>query len=119
MPTIVLIGRDEPLLRMMRWILLEEQLDVAACRDAREAIERAGMVRPDVIIFDGESNAEKRRGAELLHALLPSARIVSVHQHAPGAAEPHIRADGHLHKPFHADDLIAAVNDLLAGRAVS
>ncbi len=113
---ILLIGTDERTLRIMTWLLLEAGFELAKTATAAEAVERAPLLTPAVIVIDGapgETREEARRTAASLRAAFPMARRVCLHTHDGAAEHWHAEAEGHLHRPFHADDLLELIRSLL------
>lgn len=113
---ILLIGTDERTLRIMTWLLLEAGFELAKSPNATEAVERAPLLTPAIIVIDAppeETKDEAVRHAASLRAAFPLARLVCLHTHEPGVEHSHVAAEGHLHRPFHADDLLELIRSLL------
>ena len=103
---------------MASWLLTEDAQDVTHCTTVEHALHSARLIEAPVIIFDGPMGPPKRRATGLLRAAFDDVRIIGLHAH-DGAGEAHIDAEGHLHKPFHADDLLACIADVTAEPARS
>jgi DNA-binding response OmpR family regulator len=116
MARIILITDDQALARMTLWILSEQMHEALSCPDAEKAIASFPELSPDIVIFDGPLSDEKRRNAERMYNALPGLQLIGLHDHKQGPGERHIRAEAHLHKPFHADDLIGVVDELLMAK---
>jgi FixJ family two-component response regulator len=111
--SVILISDDEQLARMASWLLAEEGYSVTHCRSVSESLRNARLIESPVVVFDGPMGRTKRDAARRLREAFRDARIVGLHVHSEGI-EAHIDAEGHLHKPFHADDLLDVVADVLA-----
>jgi DNA-binding response OmpR family regulator len=114
MTTVMVIQRDEPLMRRVRWILNEagyEAIEAHPDDDVPAIIEQR---HPVAIIFNTGMPAEqKERYIEVLRAVTDPPPIIDLHTHPGGSHAPRgVEANAFLHKPFHADDLIAAVERL-------
>ena len=107
---ILLIGTDERTLRIMTWMLLEAGYDLAKAETPADAIARADELTPAVIVLDGPLPIPQADVQDLRRAF-PGARFIDLHLHERGSA--HTDAEGHLHGPFHADDLLDLVKSLL------
>jgi DNA-binding response OmpR family regulator len=114
--SVMLIGDDEQLLRMMTWILLEAGYYVWKCANVEEALRHSKDLRPDVILVDGPADMPKGAAVEELRAAYTDARFIGIHVHGD-PPHRHMQAEGHLHKPFHADDLLAEIEQV-RGQAV-
>ena len=106
--SVMLIGDDDQLLRMMTWILLEAGHYVWKCASIEEALRHSKELRPDVLLLDGPADMPKNAAIDKLRSAYPQARFIGIHVHGD-PPHRHLRAEGHLHKPFHADDLLAEV----------
>ena len=115
---VILISDDEQLARTVRWLLTEDGYTVTHCPSAEDALRSARLIEAPVIVFDGPMGADKRQATDLLRAAFDDARIIGLHVHGDGI-EAHINAEGHLHKPFHADDLLGCIADVVAQPARS
>jgi DNA-binding response OmpR family regulator len=116
MARILLVTPDAAFARMTLWILTEEKHEAAAAPDVPQALALFDDFHPDIVLFNGQMSSEKQAGAQRMYEALPGLQIIGVHDghHADGAR--HIRAEGHLHKPFHAEDLLGLVNELLLSK---
>jgi DNA-binding response OmpR family regulator len=112
MARILLVTSDEALARMTLWILAEQRHDATSVSDTAKALDTFRVFPPDLVLLNG-SGAKKTRDAALMYAALPGLQIIGLHEHSHAGIERHIRAEGHLHKPFHAEDLISLVNELV------
>lgn len=113
--TVLHISDDARLVNLLGWILSESGYDVTTSANAEDAMSMSdGLPSPALIIFDGPLNQEKRDATVRLHSAYPEARIIGVHQHNGAARGPHTSAEGHLHKPFHADDLMAVIDEVMS-----
>ena len=111
--SVMLIGAGEQLLRMITWILLEEGYFLWNCASVDEAVAHSRELRPQVILLDGIMGETKRKAAVRLREAYPDSRIIELHSHGH-TREDHVLAEGHLHKPFHADDLLESIETVLA-----
>jgi DNA-binding response OmpR family regulator len=108
---VLLIGTDERTLRIIAWLLLEAGYDLAKVSTPDEAVGQTRTLNPAIIVLDGPAAAQRDGDAASLRQTFPHARLVGLHTHDDPNA--HINAEGHLHKPFHADDLLDLVHSLL------
>ena len=109
--SIMLIGDDERMLRVMSWILLEAGYYLWKCHDIDEAMRYAAEMDPAVIIIDVPRDAGPG-GLVPLRKTYLQARVIAIHDHAP-RERWHVAAESHLHRPFDAEDLLAAVDAVL------
>jgi DNA-binding response OmpR family regulator len=110
--SVLLISEDERMQRMTSWILLEEGYYVAVSATAAEA-EREGLSQPpDVVLVDARDRLMDDEVTSLRGAF-PKARFLVMHFHGSSGAPYHIGAECHLHTPFHADDLLQSMTDVL------
>ena len=117
----VLVCDDEDTLRSLIRATLSDYEIVEAC-DGDEALERARAVGPDLILLDmmmpGRSGldvlAELRRDEHL--GSTPVVMLTARSQLADRDAAAAAGADRYLAKPFSPLQLIAVVDELLAGR---
>lgn len=114
-PTVILITGDAPTSRLVRWALDEAGYSVDTVPDAASVLEQPTLYRGyDLIVFDGATTQAKRDDAFRIRALLPQVRMVSLHVHPDGAeSSPHLIAEGHLHKPFQAEELVQCLESVL------
>ena len=121
-PATVLICDDEPALReLIRISLGEGDYDFAEADDGVECLEVARRVRPDVVVLD--VMMPRRSGLEVLgdirgdEELAGTAVIILTAQ--PATREDALRGGANMviEKPFTPDDIAAAVQEVLAGRA--
>lgn len=109
---ILLIGLDERTLRVMTWLLLEGGYDLAKASSAEEASQKMHIINPAVIVLDVPVARQRDGDVASLRSAFPNARIIGIHAHDD--ANAHIDAEGHLHKPFHAEELLGLVSSLLS-----
>ena len=117
----VLICDDEPSLRELIRISLDGHYSFAEADDGEESLEIARRLRPDVIILD--MMMPRLSGLEVLTQLrrddaLSDTRVI-VLTAQPGSREDALRegADLVMVKPFEPDQILAAVEEVLADRA--
>jgi DNA-binding response OmpR family regulator len=113
----ILICEDDRNLRKLIKLVLGDRYAFAEATDGHEAVELARKVRPDLVVLD--LMLPGRSGFDVLGALRAEASVdgvpvvvISAWSHADAAALA-AGADRFLPKPFEADDLEAAVTDLL------
>jgi two-component system response regulator MtrA len=116
MARILVVTPDAALARMTLWILAEQKHETATAPDGVKAIASFDDFRPDIVLFNGTMGREKQIQAERMHQALPGVRVVGVHDNHYDGPERHIKAEAYLHKPFHAEDLLALVNELLTSK---
>lgn len=116
----ILVCDDEPVLRaLIRESLSEGDFDVVEAEDGEEALRKARVARPDVILLDmmmpGRSGLEVldeiRGDAEL--ASLPVIMLTARTQAADREAIAVAGADRYLAKPFSPRELVSVVEDVL------
>jgi DNA-binding response OmpR family regulator len=117
----VLICDDEPSLRELIRISLDGPYEFVEADDGEESLELARRVRPDVVILD--MMMPKRSGLEVLSALrqeeeLADTRVI-VLTAQPATREQAVNAgaDVVMVKPFEPEQIVAAVEEVLADRA--
>jgi DNA-binding NarL/FixJ family response regulator len=77
------------------------------------AAEMLQEIRPDVTLLNGEyAEEERRQWIDKLHERWPGSRVIDVHRMQVWSATSE-QADATLTKPFHADTLVEAINDLV------
>ena len=116
----VLIVEDDPDVRdALSEDLADHGAEVIEARDGAEALDRMREHHPDVVVLDllmptmdgWQFRIEQRRDPEL-------ARVPVVAMSASGtAAARAVDADVYLAKPFRADTLLQAIEDVLTARA--
>ena len=117
----VLICDDEPSLRELIRISLNGPYQFVEADDGEESLEIARRVRPDVVILD--MMMPRRSGLEVLTALrgdeeLAETRVI-VLTAQPAACEQAMSegADIVMVKPFEPEEILAAVEEVLAEKA--
>lgn len=104
-----LIESDEPLIRLLAWLFVDDGFEVASFSDRAAATERYGDLRPCVVIFNsGETAGRKDAAMVKWREVLPSARFIDIHERALDdiTRAGWSRADAHFEMPFDADELI-------------
>ncbi len=99
---------------MTTWILRERRHEVTHCNDGGQALDQLPILNPNVIIFDGAMGEDKRCLTVKMYSVLPAVQIIGMHEHVTPSDGRHIRAEAHIHKPFHADDLLELIDELVA-----
>jgi CheY-like chemotaxis protein len=114
----VLICDDEPSLRELIRVSLDGPYEFVEADDGEESLELARRVRPDVVILD--MMMPRRTGLEVLNVLrqeedLADMRVI-VLTAQPGTREQALRAgaDVVMVKPFEPEEIVAAVQEVLA-----
>ena len=116
----VLICDDEPALRELIRISLDGPYQIVEADDGEESLEIARSIRPDVVILD--MMMPRRNGLEVLSALRKDKELseipVIVLTAQPGTRENALRegADIVMVKPFEPEEIVAAVEEVLAER---
>jgi len=116
----VLICDDEPSLRELIRISLDGPYRFVEADDGEESLEIARSIRPDVVILD--MMMPRRNGLEVLSALRKDKDLsdipVIVLTAQPGTRENALRegADIVMVKPFEPEQIVAAVEEVLAER---
>ena len=112
MTTVLIVEPDEPLMRMMGWVLIDAGFTVVCANDFDEALRRLPDARPDVTVLDDDGTEDTC--ADPIGAVRTrwhKGRVIELQpQHAPEMTT----ADATLRKPFHADSLVDAIRDLFA-----
>jgi signal transduction histidine kinase/ActR/RegA family two-component response regulator len=115
----VLVADDNPTNRMVAELILAAVgADIVSVENGRQAVEAARMSAFDVVLMDLQMPEmdgltairairarEAEQGAARMPIIVLSANVMRDHVEASAAAG----ADGHLGKPFRAEELIAAV----------
>jgi DNA-binding response OmpR family regulator len=116
----VLVCEDEPALRELVRVSLEEAYAFVEARDGEEALEQLRVHRPDVLILD--LMLPRLNGLEVLaelqggHESEGVVTLVLTAQPEFGQRALELGADRVISKPFLPDDLAAAVRELLQQR---
>lgn len=116
----VLICDDEPSLRELIRISLDGPYEFVEADDGERSLELLRSVRPDVVILD--MMMPRRSGLEVLSEMrqeeeLADTRVI-VLTAQPGTREQALRAGADLVmvKPFEPEQIVAAVEEVLAER---
>lgn len=116
----VLICDDEPSLRELIRISLDGPYEFVEADDGERSLELLRSVRPDVVILD--MMMPRRSGLEVLSEMrqeeeLADTRVI-VLTAQPGTREQALRAgaDVVMVKPFEPEQIVAAVEEVLAER---
>jgi CheY-like chemotaxis protein len=116
----VLICDDEPSLRELIRISLDGPYEFVEADDGQESLELARRVRPDVVILD--MMMPRLTGLEVLSALRQEEELadtpVIVLTAQPATREQALEggADVVMVKPFEPEEIVAAVEEILADR---
>ena len=116
----VLICDDEPSLRELIRISLDGPYEFVEADDGEESLELARRVRPDVVILD--MMMPRLTGLEVLSALRQEEELadtpVIVLTAQPATREQALEggADVVMVKPFEPEEIVAAVEEILADR---
>ncbi len=109
----VLVVDDDPEIRQtIQWTLEDEGFAVETAADGREALRRAELRRPALVILDwGLPGLSGEGFASLLRtAHGDSVPIVLITADGRAAEKARrVRAQDYLHKPFELDDLVSMV----------
>jgi len=117
----VLVCEDEPALRELIRVSLNDAYELAEADDGVECLEVARRVPPDLIVLD--MMMPRLNGLEVLDALRSDEELadtpVIVLTAQPAAREDALRrgATRVMVKPFTPDDISAAVEEVLSERA--
>jgi CheY-like chemotaxis protein len=117
----ILLCEDNPVLRaLVREILDGRSVVIHDAATAQESLDLARRLRPDMIILDvvlpdrsGLEVLEELRADRLLSGT-PVLICTGATESLDVEAAVLLGADRYLQKPFRADDLVSAVDDLLA-----
>jgi DNA-binding response OmpR family regulator len=107
---VLIVEPDEPLMRMLGWILIDAGFAVVCTGDFDEALRRLPEVRPDITVLDGDS--AENMCADPIGAVRTrwgEGRVIDLQR--PSAPQM-TTADATLRKPFHADSLVATIREL-------
>ena len=114
----ILVVEDElPLVRLMGWLLTEAGHVVAAATSHESVAERMDVALPDILVCNsGMDSDEKRQKFAEWREARPGLRILDIRCSSyPAVPYTAVGADSHLAMPFHADDLVDAVEALDGG----
>jgi DNA-binding response OmpR family regulator len=109
---VLLIEPDEQLVRLVAWILRDAGYDVSTVYRLEEALALPAHEPPKVILYDGTPPHVKAEGVAALRRCFEGVRVIDMHEHEGGRHAHHGEADAHLHKPFHADDLLQVIEQV-------
>jgi DNA-binding response OmpR family regulator len=116
MADVLLIETDVQLTRLIEWIIEgagHQVRTVARPPDARTELAAAA---PDIVVFNsGASRDEKRLLIRSFRDIVPGLRVIDMDENASHPSHD-TGADDYIDKPFHADDLIAAIERLARQR---
>lgn len=110
----VIIGWDEALRRRVAWILDEEGFSPQTFASLDDALDAAPDLHPDVVLVNTDvPERVKESKVDDLRKAFPRTPVIDITRKAvhPGYDSA---ADQQLSKPFHADDLIARVRDVVS-----
>ena len=108
----VLVIAEAPLGRLVSWILEDAGHWTRWIDDPAVGVTACAAIEPNVVVINGAVPAEEMPAYEAsLSAAAPGVRVIDV-SHQAGAPTADVPADAHLTQPFHADDLLAAVERL-------
>lgn len=123
MSRILVIEDSPPLTRIINWILTEAGHEVTAIPAPDQSIERARSYRPEIVVFNtGMPDTEKTPFIDGIRRVAPGARFIDLStdsaqrrrraQARADAGDVEGKVDVYLRIPFHADDLLQAVDEL-------
>ena len=110
---VLIIEREEPLIRLMAWALQSEGLYVGIAKSVPAALERAGRDQPRCVIFNtGLPDSVKRSFIEELRRRAPGTKVIDL---ATPERQPHgpTGADAYLETPFYPGKVSDLVLELL------
>ncbi len=120
----ILLADDHNIMRRGLRLLLERQAGfevVAEAADGREAVERAEVTHPDIVVLDiAMPNMSGIEAAQRIKALLPQAAIVILSMHSDEGyvlRALKVGAKGYLLKDSAENDLIDAIKAVSEGKA--
>lgn len=117
----LLVVEDDPTVRRMLELVLEDLGDVVAVSDREAALEAVARRRPDAVVLDVMLHG--RSGLALLshwradeaYEDLPVILLTALDDSMERKAGTAAGADAYLTKPFAPEDLVAVIEDLVAG----
>jgi DNA-binding response OmpR family regulator len=113
MTKVLVVEPDEPLMRMLGWILIDAGFAVVCTRDFDEALEKMAEVRPDVTVLDDERSEDMCADpVGAVRTRWRTGRVMLLRRPQSSRPSGITTADATLTKPFHADSLVAAIHDL-------
>lgn len=105
-------------MRTMGWVLNEAGFELTAARNSSELAGRLHELPPEVVVFNAEMAGDERMlCVALVREFRPLPSIVELHR-PQGGNELGATSDAEVHTPFHADDLVGAIQRVLSERAV-
>ncbi len=117
MADVLLIETDIQLARLMEWIIEEAGHRVRTVLRPADAKAELVAAAPDVVVFDsGASVDEKRLLIRSFRDVAPGVLVIDMHENASHPTHD-TGADDYIDKPFHADDLTAAIERLTRQKA--
>jgi CheY-like chemotaxis protein len=123
MPTTLLLADDSVVIQKLVGLsFLNENIEVVSVDNGDDAVTRAGQCNPDIILADvvmpGKSGydvcAAIRNTPEL--ADIPVLLLTGTFEAFDETRADHVKATGHITKPFEAQMLVDRVNEILAQR---
>jgi two-component system KDP operon response regulator KdpE len=123
MSRVLVIEDSPPLTRVINWILTEAGHDVSSILSPQLSAERARAYQPNVVVFNtGMPDTEKTPYIDEIRRAAPDARIIDLSTDSgrrrdraaarASAGDERGKVDVYLRIPFHADDLLRAVDEL-------
>ncbi len=116
MATILIVEDDDATARRLDWALSEAGHAVHTIHSDRDVTGAIESARPEVVIFNSEMAPPDKAAMIAQIRSGYRAKVIDLHTHdvtSPGGRRRgEIVADGYMHKPFDADDLLALVNQL-------
>jgi DNA-binding NarL/FixJ family response regulator len=120
----VLIADDHPVFRAGLRALIEQSGDLTFAGEAQnadEAVDKAGMLRPDVVVLDLRMPGGGLSATRRIAAAVPSAGILLLTMHDDEEsvlAAMRAGARGYVLKGAHEDDIVRAIRAVASGEAI-
>jgi two-component system response regulator GlrR len=115
MATILMVEDDDAMARRLGWVLSEAGHGFHTVHSDGDVTGAVESLHPDVVIFNSEM-APPDKAAVIDDIRLRSPKVIDLHTHDLTSDGGHrrgaVQADGYIHKPFDADDLLAMVERL-------